>query len=261
MSLLTVENAKLKPGRNIEINKNASPSWMSSRYSSSPEDWMYLNFYSEYEKYPGYGIAEYSCDSMQNKEFPDIDLLRDAARIIKIEYGNGFVNKSIMRWSDNESKNILFNPEYIAIILADRTRKHYCGIIVKSSDLFTLPNKGIEQPSIQYDNIFVVDYPPGQNASSFSPNQAYRYKFIETHIEKQRRVKWKIMEEFNKAVQTEPVTCSNQKGSGQEFAAEWGDEPSTVALGRRSVLDAPLPSFPIVIHDVSPIHASRPRAR
>jgi hypothetical protein len=30
---------------------------------------------------------------------------------------------------------------------------------------------------------------------------------------------------------------------------------------RRSVLDAPLPIFPIAIHDVSPNHASRPRAR
>ena len=65
----------------------------------------------------------------------------------------------------------------------------------------------------------------------------------------------------NKAVQTEPVTCSFQARSGQEFAAEWGDEPGSRLFGRRSVLDAPLPSFPIAIHDVSPIHASRPRAR
>jgi hypothetical protein len=65
----------------------------------------------------------------------------------------------------------------------------------------------------------------------------------------------------NKAVQTEPVTCSFQARSGQEFAAEWCDEPSSRLFGRRSVLDAPLPSFPIALHDVSPIHASRPRAR
>jgi len=31
----------------------------------------------------------------------------------------------------------------------------------------------------------------------------------------------------NKAVQTEPVTCSFQARSGQEFAAECGDEPSS----------------------------------
>jgi len=65
----------------------------------------------------------------------------------------------------------------------------------------------------------------------------------------------------NKAVQTEPVMCSFQARSGLEFAAEWCDELSSRAFGRRSVLDAPLPSFPIAIHDVSPIHASRPRAR
>ncbi len=34
----------------------------------------------------------------------------------------------------------------------------------------------------------------------------------------------------NKAVQTEPVTCSFQARSGQEFAAEWGDESSSKAL-------------------------------
>ena len=65
----------------------------------------------------------------------------------------------------------------------------------------------------------------------------------------------------NKAVQTEPVTCSFQARSGQEFAAEWDDEPSSNVFCRRSVLDAPLPIFPIAIHDDSPIHPSRPRAR
>ena len=65
----------------------------------------------------------------------------------------------------------------------------------------------------------------------------------------------------NKAVQTEPVTCSFQARFGQEFAAEWGDEPEDGAQSRRSVLDAPLPSLPIAHYDDSPILASRPRAR
>jgi hypothetical protein len=76
-------------------------------------------------------------------------------------------------------------------------------------------------------------------------------------------VNWPLIHEAapNKAVQTEPVTCSFQTRSGQEFAAEWGDEPSSRLFGRRSVLDAPLPIFPIANNDASPIHASRPQAR
>jgi len=46
--------------------------------------------------------------------------------------------------------------------------------------------------------------------------------------------------------------------SGQEFAAEWGDEPGNRVRHRRSVLDAPLPVLPIAIHDDSPIFASGP---
>jgi len=69
------------------------------------------------------------------------------------------------------------------------------------------------------------------------------------------------MEWSNKAVQTEPVMCSFQARSGQEFTAEWGDEPENRVHPRRSVLDAPLPSLPIAHHDESPIHVSRPQAR
>jgi len=60
----------------------------------------------------------------------------------------------------------------------------------------------------------------------------------------------------------EPVSYSFQARYGQEFAAEWGDEPENRVHGRRSVLDAPLPSLPIAHYDDSPILlASRPRAR
>ena len=34
----------------------------------------------------------------------------------------------------------------------------------------------------------------------------------------------------NKAVQTEPVTCSFQARSGQEFSAEWGDGVKTMVV-------------------------------
>jgi len=65
----------------------------------------------------------------------------------------------------------------------------------------------------------------------------------------------------NKAVQTESVSCPFQARSGQEFTAEWGDEPENRVHPCRSVLDAPLPSLPIAHYDDSPILASRPRSR
>ena len=47
----------------------------------------------------------------------------------------------------------------------------------------------------------------------------------------------------NKAVQTEPVTCSFQTRSGQEFAAEWGDEPGFRSLAAAQFLMLHSPAF------------------
>lgn len=56
------------------------------------------------------------------------------------------------------------------------------------------------------------------------------------------------------------MTCSFQARSGREFAPEWCREPGSGLFVRRSVLDAPLPGFPIARQDATPIDASRLRA-
>jgi hypothetical protein len=101
----------------------------------------------------------------------------------------GFNNDGILKWDDTISKCVGFHLKYISIILDDVKRGIICCVTVDAGDLFSKVDYGIRKENIVYKDIFVVEYPPGQNSSRFSPQDAYRYVAIEKHqISKRARV-------------------------------------------------------------------------
>ena len=93
---------------------------MSSRYSSSPSSWLYLNFYQEFESYPKYGIIHYAYDSSLNQH-DQVKYLEDSIRLARVEFADAYSTGKLTHWDTQKSNTGKFNLQFVVFVLDDHS--------------------------------------------------------------------------------------------------------------------------------------------
>lgn len=180
----------ISSGCGLAPGRHGSPqnAWMSSRYTSSEEAWLYLNFYSEFEdfnRYKGYGIAHYSRDSSRDARTTDEFLISDSLRLCREEFKNAFGDGTLTRWDHTKNGLVPFAPTYIAIVVEDFKRAvPQCGMVVPANLLFSDEPiaKVVASGTIARGKLWYEDITEEQKKQLYSPGLVTRYTHIEEHM-------------------------------------------------------------------------------
>lgn len=174
----------LAPGR----HGDPQAAWMSSRYTSNEVAWLYLNFYEEYEsfdRYKGYGIANYSRDSSRDARTTDEFLISDSLRLCREEFKDAFGDGTLTRWDGTKKDFVPFAPAYVAIVISDSEKAvPQCGIVVPANLLFSNEPiaKVVASGTIARGKLWYEDITEEQRAREYSPGLVTRYTQIEEHM-------------------------------------------------------------------------------
>ena len=178
----------LAPGRGC----NPRNSWGSSSYSSSDSNWLYLNFYEYYEKYPGYGVAIYEHDSGRDESFGDLDLISDSVRRVREEYGKAHSEGRVSRWDSTLNRETRITIDYVVVLLDDRnpeTSEHpQVGEVFPAKEVFdtNCPLQDIVDQAVLEKGVLRKDDPitPEEKLNGFSTSKKARFQIIERHMKK-----------------------------------------------------------------------------
>ena len=100
---------------------------MSSRYTSAPEAWSFLNFYQEADRYPGYGIVIYDSGPPNGKQYQDEELLADSLRLCRSEYSSAYLAGNLKHWDNQGNQFVPMQLEFIAVMVIPSRGKFDAG--------------------------------------------------------------------------------------------------------------------------------------
>lgn len=184
LALLSASGCGLRPGR------EASPQsiWMSSRYSSAEEAWVYLNFYSEYEdfdRYVGYAIVNYMRNTDRDANLTESEILEDSLRLCREEFRDAYSKKTLTRWDGKLKTPVPYSPEYIAVVVRDFSgNADQIGIVVPAAEVFSTGPiaKIAESAPVSRRNIWYDDISEEEKRRGYSPGKVGRYTHVEDHM-------------------------------------------------------------------------------
>lgn len=182
--LWAVTGCGVRPGRKASLQNT----WMSSRYSSAEEAWVYLNFYSEYEdfdRYVGYAVINYTRNTERDSSQDESVFLKDALRLCREEFRDVYLNGSLTRWDSQLNTRVPYDPKYVAVVVSDFSGKsEEVGIVVPAAEVFS--NVSIEQvvesANVSRGDIWFDDISEEENQRGYSPGMVVRYTNIEDHM-------------------------------------------------------------------------------
>ena len=126
----------LKPGR----EGTTRTQWMSrgGPYTNPSVRW-FLNFYSEMDQYPRYGIINYNSGPDPGR-FAEHDLFVDSLRLCRAQFHTAFRDDAIETWDSSINGFVPFKPKYIAVVVVGENvdSDDKAGAVFEARSVFNL---------------------------------------------------------------------------------------------------------------------------